>query len=115
MFEQYEIEPNIAVARFLRLFDVQAPDGFKREKHEGGVKALQALERGLAGREFLVADSYSVADISLYAYVHVADEGGFDLAPFPAVRAWVSRVATQPGHVLITDGQPPLGAGIIEP
>ncbi len=102
-FEQYEIEPNLAVARFFRLFDLEPPEGLWRQKQEGGRKGLEALERGLTGREFLVADRYSVADISLYAYTHVAAEGGFELEPYPWIRAWVDRVASQPGHILITD------------
>ncbi|MBO0768244.1 MAG: glutathione S-transferase family protein [Solirubrobacterales bacterium] len=101
-FEQYEHEPNIAVARFLNLFGVDASEEFHKRLHAGGTKALEALERGLEGREFLVGDSYSVADISLYAYTHVADEGGFDLSPYPAIRSWLTRVAAQPGHIPIT-------------
>lgn len=102
-FEQYEIEPNLAVARFFRLFDLEPPEGLSRQKQEGGRKGLEALERGLTGKEFLVGDSYSVADISVYAYTHVAGEGGFDLEPYPWIQAWVERVAGQPGHILITD------------
>jgi glutathione S-transferase len=102
-FEQYEIEPNLAVARFLRLFNVEAAEGFWRQKRDGGRKGLEALERGLAEKQFLVGDRYSVADISLYGYTHVAHEGDFDLEPYPAIRAWVQRVASQPGHILITD------------
>jgi glutathione S-transferase len=100
-FEQYEIEPNIAVNRFLALFGVTAPEAYKTQKHEGGIKGLQALERGLNAKTFLVNETYGVADISLYAYVHVAHEGGFDLSPFPAVTAWLARVAAQPGHITI--------------
>jgi glutathione S-transferase len=59
------------------------------------------MERHLDGREFLVGERYSIADISLYAYTHVAHEGGFELEPYPAVRAWLARVAAQPGHVPI--------------
>ena len=62
------------------------------------------MERRLADRPFLVADRYTIADIGLYAYTHVAGEGGFDLEPYPAVRAWLARVAAQPGHVPITAG-----------
>jgi glutathione S-transferase len=100
-FEQYEIEPNLAVARFLALFDVGASDEFVAQRHAGGIKGLQALERGLADREWLVGGAYSVADISLYAYVHVAGEGGFDLTAFPGITAWLARVAAQPGHLRI--------------
>jgi glutathione S-transferase len=102
-FEQYEIEPNLAVARFFRIFDLEPPEGLWRQKHEGGRKGLEALERGLTGKEFLVANSYSVADISVYGYTHLAAEGGFDLEPYPWIQAWVERVASQPGHILITD------------
>ena len=66
-----------------------------------GYRALEAQERGLAGREWLVGDSMTLADIALYAYTHVAHEGGFDLAAYPAIRAWLERVAAQPGHVPI--------------
>ena len=102
-FEQYEIEPNLAVARFFRLFDLEPPEGLRHQKTEGGRKGLEALERGLTGREFLVGERYSVADISLYAYTHVAHEGGFDLSPYPWIGAWLQRVAAQPGHIKITD------------
>jgi glutathione S-transferase len=102
-FEQYEIEPNLAVARFWALFGVEASDEQRRLRHESGHKALAALERGLADRAWLVGGAYSIADISLYGYTHVAAEGGFDLDPYPSVRAWLTRVASQPGHILITD------------
>jgi len=101
MFEQYEIEPNIAVARFWTLFDIGASPEQFAAKHAAGHKGLEALERGLTGREWLVGDAYSVADISLYAYTHVAGEGGFDLSPYPAILAWLDRVAVQPGHITI--------------
>jgi glutathione S-transferase len=100
-FEQYEIEPNIAVARFWTLFGIEVGPEQMRSKREGGVKALAALERGLEGRDWLVGDRYSVADISLYAYTHVAGEGGFDLGEFPGVERWIARVAAQPGHITI--------------
>jgi glutathione S-transferase len=102
-FEQYEIEPNLAVARFLALFGVDASDEFRAQRQAGGIKGLQALERGLADREWLVGGAYSVADISLYAYVHVAGEGGFDLTAFPGITAWLARVAAQPGHLRIDE------------
>jgi glutathione S-transferase len=100
-FEQYEIEPNLAVNRFLNLFNVDAPDAYQRQKHQAGIKGLEALERGLHDHEFLVADRYGVADISLYGYTHVAHEGGFELEPYPNIRAWIKRVADQPGHIPI--------------
>ena len=67
----------------------------------GGYTALDAMESHLAERAFLVADRYTIADISLYAYTHVAHEGEFDLAPYPAIRAWLDRIASQPEHVPI--------------
>jgi glutathione S-transferase len=68
-------------------------------RRSGGYAALKAMERHLDGRPFLVGDGYTVADIALYAYTHVAHEGGFDLAAYPSVRAWLDRVREQPGHV----------------
>ncbi len=101
-FEQYEHEPNVAVARFwlhYRGGDVDAAALAQRQA--GGYRALEAMEKHLAGRKFFVGERYSLADISLYAYTHVAGEGGFDLERFPALRAWLGRVAAQPGHVTI--------------
>jgi glutathione S-transferase len=70
-------------------------------RRKGGYAALDAMERHLSGRSFLVDGRYTIADISLYAYTHVAHEGGFELEPYPAIRAWLERVAAQPGHVAI--------------
>ena len=100
-FEQYEIEPNLAVARFLKLFGVEVPEAFWRQRFDAGRKGLEALERGLTGRTWLVGERYSVADISLYGYTHVAHEGDFDLEPYPQIRGWLERVAAQPGHITI--------------
>jgi glutathione S-transferase len=102
-FEQYDHEPNIAVARFRALFDVDHSEADAEAKRRGGEKALNAMERYLSEHEFLVGGRYTIADISLYAYTHVAPEGGFPLEPYPAIRAWLDRVAAQPGHVAITD------------
>jgi glutathione S-transferase len=102
-FEQYEIEPNLAVARFWGIAGIDPGDEPRRSKRAGGTKALDALERGLGESGWLVADRYTVADICLYAYTHVAAEGGFTLEPYPAIRAWMARVAAQPGHIPITD------------
>jgi glutathione S-transferase len=102
-FEQYSHEPNIAVARFWLTYS-GTPEHFEAElpaRTKAGYAALDAMERHLDGREFLVGVRYSLADISLYAYTHVAHEGGFDLEPYPAIRAWLARVAAQPGHVAI--------------
>ena len=102
-FEQYSHEPYIAVARaWLHLFGMD--EERKRQlpqKQKLGHDALAVMERHLASRTFFVAERYSIADIALYAYTHVAGEGGFDLAGYPAVCAWLVRVAAQPGHVTI--------------
>jgi glutathione S-transferase len=102
-FEQYDHEPNIAVARFWRIAGIEPPTADLEAKLGGGRRALSAMERHLGSRQFLVGERYTIADIALYAYTHVAPEGGFELEPFPAIRAWLERVAAQPGHVAITD------------
>jgi glutathione S-transferase len=102
-FEQYNHEPYVAVVRFWLAYSGE-PERYGSqldEKQAGGYRALDAMEGELRGREFLVGDRYSIADISLYAYTHVAGEGGFDLEGYPAIRAWLDRVASQPGHVSI--------------
>jgi len=104
-FEQYNLEPNIGTARFwiASLGKSEAELGEKLvEKRRNGHAALAVLEQGLAGHEFLVGGRYSLADIALYAYTHVAPEGGFSLDGYPAIRAWCARVAAQPGHIPIT-------------
>ncbi|HEY8607730.1 MAG TPA: glutathione S-transferase family protein [Noviherbaspirillum sp.] len=100
-FEQYSHEPNIAVARFIARY-LGLPEERKQEylaKQEGGHKALRVMERQLAQTPYLTGSEYTIADISLYAYTHVADEGGFDLSDYPALRGWLKRVAEHPGHV----------------
>jgi glutathione S-transferase len=100
-FEQYEVEPNLAVARFwiaiLGEREQRAAD--LEPKWAGGNRALAALEEHLADPEWLVGGAFSIADISLYGYVHTADEGGFDLSQYPAVQAWIDRVAARPGYI----------------
>jgi glutathione S-transferase len=98
-FEQYSHEPYIAVARRIRHMEGREPAADLLER---GRQALGVMERRLEGRRFFVDDRYTIADVALYAYTHVADEGGFDLGAYPAVRAWLARVAAQPGHVPIT-------------
>jgi len=102
-FEQYSHEPYIAVVRFWVAYS-GTPERFVDQvagKMEGGYAALDAIERHLDGRTFLVGERYSIADVSLYAYTHVAHEGGFDLAPYPSIRSWLDGVASQPRHVTI--------------
>jgi len=101
-FEQYSHEPNIAVARFWAHAGTVPSEGEREAKYRGAHAALTAMEHHLQTREFLVAERYTVADIALYAYTHVAPEGGFPLEPYPAIRTWLERVASQPRHVPIT-------------
>ena len=107
-FEQYSHEPNIAVARaWLHVFDTEMTEGrlgALEAKHKLGYDALGIMEEHLKSNDYFVGGRYSIADIALYAYTHVADEGGFDLAGFPAVRAWLDRVSSQPGYIPITRG-----------
>jgi glutathione S-transferase len=105
-FEQYSHEPYIAVARaWLHLFGLD--EDRKRQlpqKQKLGYDALGVMERRLARHEYFVGNEPSIADIALYAYTHVADEGGFDLARFPAVLHWLERIRSLPGYVPITAG-----------
>jgi glutathione S-transferase len=104
-FEQYSHEPYIASVRYLVMHpDVADPrrtilDSLMRPR---GYDALAVMEAQLKSREWFVGERYSVADIALYAYTHVADEGGFDLAGYPAIRAWLERVKSQPRYIPIT-------------
>ncbi|HSC05604.1 MAG TPA: glutathione S-transferase family protein [Steroidobacteraceae bacterium] len=105
-FEQYNLEPNVATVRFWLHSLHKTPQelGDKlTEKVDKGKQALAVLEQGLAGHKFLVGERFSLADIGLYAYTHVAEEGGFSLEPYPNIRAWIDRVASQPGHAPITE------------
>jgi glutathione S-transferase len=100
-FEQYSHEPYIAVARNWIMHDLAPSAEALAERQRLGYVALDALERGLAdGRDYL-ADGYSIADIALYAYTHVAHQAGLELDSYPGIRAWLERVASQPGHVTI--------------
>ena len=102
-FEQYSHEPNIAVARFwLSFAPWPTPPGELERRQSGGYVALDAMERHLADRSYLVGERCTIADVALYAYTHVADEGGFDLGRYTAIPAWLERVAAQPGHVPIS-------------
>ncbi len=104
-FEQYTHEPNIATPRFWVTHRVEMNEERRlslETKRRLGYDALGVMEEHLSKNDFFVRDRYSIADIALYAYTHVAPEGGFDLEGFPAVRAWLERVAAQPGHVPIT-------------
>ena len=103
-FEQYSHEPYIATVRFWKHFlpkltplqDMELPG-----RMEKGYAALGVMEQHLARHQFFVGNQYGLADIALYAYTHVANEGGFELAAYPNVNAWMVRVAAQPGHISI--------------
>jgi glutathione S-transferase len=100
-FEQNQLESSVGSLRYWTLTDKlerRNPDtvGLLRNR---GEHALNALERGLAGRDFLVENRYSVADIALFAYGHLAEDAGFELAALPAVQAWIARIKNHPGHL----------------
>ena len=101
VFEQYSHEPYVAVARFIQLYQGMPAERLTeyQECHVRGYKAFKVMEQQLTRTPYLVGEHYSIADITLYAYTHVAHEGGFDLSAYPAIRAWLARVASQPGHV----------------
>lgn len=110
-FEQYSHEPYVATPRYIVKHlavdhprRAELPDRIAR-----GRAALVVMETHLATRQFFVAERYGIADIALYAYTHVAHEGGHDLAPYPKVNAWLARVAAQPHHVELT-ARPPESA-----
>jgi len=103
-FEQYSHEPNIATVRYWIKHKVEATpyvSAAMEVKRKAGYAALDVMERHLKRREFFVAERYSIADIALYAYTHVAHEVGFDLKPYPAIRGWMDLVALQENHVTI--------------
>jgi glutathione S-transferase len=103
-FEQYSHEPYIAVARFLSMYP-EANDPRRADLPrimKLGNDALEVLESHLKNREWLVGNNCSIADIALYAYTHVADEGGFDLTSRIAIAKWLERVKSQPRHIPIT-------------
>ena len=104
-FEQYSHEPYVATARFImRHFPADSPRRSELpQRLARGREALSIMDAHLSKRAFFADERYSIADIALYAYTHVAGDGGLDLAPYPAVRAWLARVAAQPRHVGLLD------------
>jgi glutathione S-transferase len=104
-FEQYNHEPNIASRRFLLMYPrVQDERRVLMDRMlRGGYEALNVMESHLASNEFFVAGGYTIADICLDAYTRVADEGGFDLSAFAAIRTWLGQMRAQPGHIRIDD------------
>jgi glutathione S-transferase len=101
-FEQHSLEPNLGAARF---WLTMVKGGRELQRHaleewmERGYQALGVMEQRLTKHDFFVDGRYTIADIALYAYTHVAHESDFDLTGFPALRAWLKRVAAQPGHI----------------
>jgi glutathione S-transferase len=106
-FEQYSHEPYIAVARFWLAYkpaaELEAKKHLVPEWHAKGNAALGVMETHLKTHDWFAGNRYSIADIALYGYTHVANEGGFNLSEFPAVSRWLTRVAEQPGHVTIDE------------
>ncbi len=100
-FEQYSHEPYIAVARFINKYLGLPADRAEEyaAKQSGGHKALKVMETQLQPSDYLTGNKMTTADISLYAYTHVADEGGFDLGDYPAIQAWMGRVAARSGFI----------------
>jgi glutathione S-transferase len=105
-FEQYSHEPNIATSRFWVHYTEITDEkrALLKEKNRLGYAALDVMERHLTARTFFVAERYTIADIALYAYTHVAGEGDFDLSGYPAINSWLARVREQPRHIPITQG-----------
>jgi glutathione S-transferase len=104
-FEQYSHEPGIAVARFIKLY--QGMPAQRQQEYEeclkAGYRALDVMEAGLRENDYLASPDCSLADISLYAYTHVAHEGGFELDAYPAIQAWISRIQTLDGYLGMHD------------
>ncbi|SDA31172.1 glutathione S-transferase family protein [Sphingomonas sp. NFR15] len=106
-WEQYNHEPNVATLRFWRAMigEANLTDAQRAQipaRTAAAEAALTLMEDHLARADWFAGGRFTLADIALYAYTHVASEGGFDLARWPAVSAWLARVAAQPGHVAIT-------------
>ena len=106
-FEQYEHEPSVAVAR--RWISHEPKEALEKKRalipewHAKGNAALAVMERQLAKQDWLAGGQYSIADIALYAYTHVAHEGGFDLSRYPAITAWLQRVASEPNYIAMDE------------
>ncbi len=103
-FEQYSHEPFVAVARFIHEFEPKDSPRWLEVPtlHEKGKAALGVMEDRLSTASFLVGEGPTIADIALYAYSHVADEGGFDLSSFPGIRRWFQRIESLPGYAPLT-------------
>jgi glutathione S-transferase len=104
-FEQYSHEPNIATSRFIirSLGRPADKEVTLQAKIAPGYRALDVMEKHLTAHQYFVAERYTIADIALYAYTHVAHEGGFDLSNYPKIRTWLQRVHDQAGYVAMGD------------
>ena len=103
-FEQYSHEPNIATSRFIIKYLGSPPDRHAslEQKRDAGQQALAVMERQLLRHPYIVGDKYNIADIALFAYTHVADEGGFSLSDYPAIQAWIEHIERRPKFVPMT-------------
>jgi glutathione S-transferase len=106
-FEQYSHEPYIAVARFWLSYapkdELEKRRHLVPEWHAKGNAALGVMETHLASRAWFAGDAYSIADVALYGYTHATEEGGFGLAKYPAISAWLKRVASEPNHIALNE------------
>lgn len=102
-FEQYKHEPNIAVARFIHHYAMHSRADELPVLMPRGYLALDVMDAHLANHFYFVGSGPTIADIALYGYTHVADEGGFDLDKYPHIQSWLARMADHPQHILITD------------
>jgi glutathione S-transferase len=105
-FEQYSHEPNIATARYIAVY-LGLPESHRAAyegKQAGGHAALRVMESQLAHHDYLVGDRFTIADISLFGYTHVAGEGGFSLDAYPGINRWLARIAALPRHLTMADG-----------
>ena len=105
-FEQYSHEPNIATARYIAVY-LGLPESHRAAyegKQAGGHAALRVMESRLAHHDYLVGDRFTIADISLFGYTHVAGEGGFSLDAYPGINRWLARIASLPRHLTMADG-----------
>jgi glutathione S-transferase len=102
-FEQYSHEPNIATSRFIIQYLGNPPDKqvALKEKVMAGYKALDVMEQQLLQHNYISGEKFNIADIALFAYTHVAGEGGFDLGPYPAIRDWIDRIKARPDYVVM--------------
>jgi glutathione S-transferase len=103
-FEQYSHEPNVATSRFIVQYLGNPPEkkAVLAEKRAAGYKALDVMERALKDKSYFCGERFSIADIALFAYTHVANEGGFDLLPYEAIRGWIERIRSRPHYQAMT-------------